>query len=509
MKRVPVIEMVGIGKSFPGVRANHDISFRVYPGEIHALLGENGAGKSTLMSILAGLYRPDSGYIKVKGKTVNFRSPRHALSAGIGMIYQHLRLVNNLTVAENIILGASQSPFLLKPDYIEKETRELSARFGLNVNPSARISYLSLGEQQRVEILKMLYRGCDVLIMDEPTTVLTPQEVKELFNTLRFMAEEGKAVVLITHKLHEVMEIADYVTVLRKGEVVGSDHIENLDEVTLTRMMVAREVVYQEVKRGTSPGENILEVLGLRVLGDQGHIALKDVDLNIRQGEILAIAGVAGNGQRELVEALSGLRPVEQGEIRLDGKNISHLSIRQRLKMGLHMIPEDRMGMGLVPNLNVMDNTILRNYLEDEFRRGPFINYRKVNTYSRDLVERYNVFLADVRHPINYLSGGNLQKLLLGREIDQNPRVLIASYPVRGLDVAAAETVYRIFLQEREKGTGILLVLEDLDDIFRLADRVGVMYDGEIKAVLDVATADIDQIGALMLGAQKSEGEHV
>lgn len=501
MKGIPVIEMVGIHKSFPGVKANHNIGFRVYPGEIHALLGENGAGKSTLMSVLAGLYRPDAGSIKVKGETLRLRSPKHALEAGIGMIYQHFRLVSKLTVAENIVLGA-KSGMRVNRQQMEHEVRALSEKYGLAVDPHARVGHLSLGEQQRVEILKMLYRGCEILIMDEPTTVLTPQEVKDLFKTLRLMADRGKGVVLITHKLNEVMEIADYVTVLRRGEVVGSDRIENLDEKTLTHMMVAREVIYQEVNRTSPAGKAVLEIRGLNVLGDQGHIAVDQANLEVHQGEIVAIAGVAGNGQRELVEAIAGLRGIRSGSLFLNGREITALSSRQRLEMGLNMVPEDRMGMGLVPNLTVMENAILRSYRHKAYRRGMFLDYRRIEAYARSLVERYQVFVSDIGHPVNYLSGGNLQKLLLGRELDMIPSVLVAAYPVRGLDVAAAQSVYELLLKEREKGTAVLLVLEDLDDIFRLADRVAVMYDGQIKAVLDVGEADIDTIGALMLGAR-------
>lgn len=501
MKRVPIIEMNGISKGFPGVIANEDISFRVYPGEIHALLGENGAGKSTLMSILAGLYRPDSGFIKVKGKAVRFRSPRNALECGIGMIYQHFRLIDKLSVAENIILGADDVNWKLNRKKIEEDTLELSSKFKLDVNPSVRVNQLSLGERQRVEILKMLYRGCDVLIMDEPTTVLTPQEVQELFKILRFMADQGKAVVMITHKLNEVMEIADYVTVLRKGRVVGDDRIVNLDEKTLTSMMVAREVIFNEIDRENETGEVVLEVSHLDVPGDQGHMAIHDLNLDIRNGEIVAIAGVAGNGQRELVEAIAGLRKASAGEIFLEGKQISTFDVKRRMRLGINMVPEDRLGMGLVPNLNVLDNVILRSYYKKEFTRGIFLDYKKIRSYTQKLVDEYNVFLSDVCHPINYLSGGNLQKILLGREIDQNPRVLIASYPVRGLDVGAADAVFNILMEERKKGTSILLVLEDLDDIFRLADRVAVMYEGQVKAILDVEKTDIDEIGALMLGA--------
>jgi len=502
LKRVPVIEMNGITKRFPGVTANDDISFRVYPGEIHALLGENGAGKSTLMSILAGLYRPDSGSIQVIDKPVKLGSPRRALEAGIGMIYQHFRLVNNFTAAENIVLGSKNKRLRLNKQQIEEETRELSRKFGLNVDPSARINQLSLGEQQRVEILKMLYRGCEILIMDEPTTVLTPSEVKELFQVLRAMSDQGKGVVLITHKLDEVMEIADYVTVLRRGKVVGDDRIENLNEMELTRMMVARDVVYSKVNRMNKPGDVILRVEDLFVEGDRGNTAIREVNLNLRSGEILAIAGVAGNGQKELAEALSGLRPVMSGSMDYEGEEIGSYNVRERMALGINMVPEDRMGMGLVPNLSVVDNSILRSYYKEDLCTGGFLNYKKIRSYTDELVDRYNISTADPRHPVNYLSGGNLQKLLLGREVDQGPRVLVASYPVRGLDVAAAEAVYALLLEEREKGTGILLVMEDLDDIFRIADRVAVMYEGSIRKILDVEKTSIDEIGVLMVGAE-------
>lgn len=501
MKRLPVIEMDGITKSFPGVVANKNIHFRVYPGEIHALLGENGAGKSTLMSILAGLYRPDSGFIKVKGEKLEFSSPRKALSAGIGMIYQHFRLVNNFTVAENVILGAGKSLKMNKKQ-MEKETLKFAGQFGFDINPSARIYQLSLGEQQKVEIIKMLYRGCDILIMDEPTTVLTPHEVNDLFNTLRVMASQGKAVVLITHKLHEVMEVADYVTVLRHGEVVGSTPIAEVDETMLAKMMVAKEVIFNEASHPLLKGDSILELCNASIFGDQGHLAVQDLNLDIKSGEIVAIAGVAGNGQRELIEAIAGLRKLHTGTISLDGKVINDLNIRQRLNLGISVVPEDRMGMGLVPNLDLLDNIILRTYYLEKYSDGIFIDYKSVRKLAEEMVEDYNIYLSDLNHPVNYMSGGNLQKLLIARELSQKPRVLVAAYPSRGLDIAAAESVYNILLQERDKGTGILLILEDLEDIFRYADRVAVMYAGGIQKILDADKTNIDEIGALMLGVE-------
>jgi len=502
LKAVPVIEMRDISKGFPGVLANDGISFRVYPGEIHALLGENGAGKSTLMSILAGLYRPDAGIIKVQGKTVKLDSPRKALGEGIGMIYQHFRLVNNFTVAENIVLGSPKIKAVINRTIIEKEAERISRSYGFQIDPQARVHQLSLGEQQRVEILKMLYRGCEVLIMDEPTTVLTPGEVRELFNILREMKKQGKSIVLITHKLNEVMEIADYVTVLRRGRVSGYDHIENLDEARLTEMMVARQVVYSQARRDKPAGDTILKADKLTIRGDRGNKAVDQVSFSLRRGEVLAIAGVAGNGQKELVEALAGLRGTVSGSIEYQGEEINHLQVRARNFRGINMVPEDRLGTGLVPNLNVMDNSILRSYYKAEFNRGIFLNYNRIRRYTEQLVDEYNVYLSDPRHPVNYLSGGNLQKLLLGREIDQAPQVLLAAYPVRGLDVAAAASVYDLLLRERDKGTGILLVLEDLDDIFRIADRVAVMYQGAISRILEVDNTCINEIGALMVGTR-------
>ena len=501
MPSTPLIEMNGITKVFPGVVANENISFQVQAGEIHALLGENGAGKSTLMSVLAGLYQPDAGTIKVKGQPVKFKSPRLALASGVGMIYQHFRLVDNFTVAENIILGTPGEAVRLKTRDIEQATASLSDKFGLNINPRARISYLSLGEQQRVEILKMLYRGCDILIMDEPTTVLSPQEVKDLFGMLRKMADQGKAVILITHKLSEVLEIADTVTVLRKGKVVGSEKTAQLDEKALTRMMVGRDLIYGQVERHKEPGELVLEVEKLQVVGDQGYIAVHDLDLSIRSGEIVGIAGVAGNGQRELVESIAGLRAMAGGQIRMTGQDISKRGVRERLARGINMVPEDRMGMGLVPNLTIMENAILRSYHKQDFSHGFVLDFKKIRAYTRRLVEDYNVSLANIQHPINYLSGGNLQKFLLGREISQEPRLLMASYPVRGLDVAATEAVFQLLLAEKEKGTAILLILEDLEEIFRLADRVAVMYAGTIKAIFDVEKTNVEEVGLLMLGA--------
>lgn len=505
MERQAVIEMININKSFPGVIANKNVSFKVFPGEIHALLGENGAGKSTLMSILAGLYKPDSGIIKIKDRVVRLSSPRIALENGIGMIYQHFRLVNKLTVAENIILGSKEDPIFYSKKDVEEKVLALSQKYGLDINPTTPVGFLSMGEKQRVEILKMLYRGCDILIMDEPTTVLTPQEVKYLFKILRNMAEQGKNLIIITHKLNEVMEIAESVTVLRNGEVIGSESIKNLDKKKLTQMMLSREVVYNKLYYRSKAGEEILQVQNLNVLGDQGYLALKNTSFNIHRGEIIAVAGVAGNGQRELVEAIAGVRSISSGKIVLNNKDITHEHVRDRIKHGISFIPEDRDEMGLVPSLNALENSILRNYFDSKLQKGFFINYKNMKMFTQEIIDEFNINISDQKNPVSYLSGGNLQKLLLGREIKRKPSLLIAAYPLKGLDIAAAEAIIALIIKEREKGTAILLVLEDLDDIFRLADRIAVMYDGKIKAVLKADSTDIEELGLIMLGAEVGE----
>ncbi|GFN22319.1 ABC transporter ATP-binding protein [Thermanaeromonas sp. C210] len=499
----PLVEMRGIRKVFPGVVANDDVNLTVRAGEIHALLGENGAGKSTLMSILTGLYRPDAGEIYIDGRKVNFRSPRDAIEAGIGMVHQHFRLVSPFTVTENVALGL-KGGLKLNLNRLAEEIAEVSRNYGLQVDPQARIWQLSVGEQQRVEIIKLLYRRARVLILDEPTAVLTPQEARDLYGTLKKMAAEGCAVIFITHKLQEVMEAADTITILRGGRTVATVRKEDTTEKELARMMVGRDVSWQRERPESSKGEIVLEIKGLKALNDKGLLALKGVDLSVAAGEILGIAGVAGNGQRELVEVIAGLRPCLEGAVTVAGKNLGQCDPCRVIQSGVGFVPEDRLGMGLVPNLGAVDNLLLKEYRHSRWGRV-LLNRKAARQWASQLVERFEVKMAGLDAPVKLMSGGNLQRLLLAREISGRPRLLLAVYPSRGLDIGATETVQRLLLEQRAAGTAILLISEDLEELFRLADRIAVMYEGEIMGVVPTAEANIEDIGLMMAGAKRME----
>lgn len=502
MKQEFLLEMKQITKKFPGVLANDKIDFSVKPGEIHMLLGENGSGKSTLMSILAGLYKPDSGEIYIKGKRVNFKSPRDAIDAGIGMVHQHFKLVETFTVAENIILGTGQK-FKLNMPLVESQITKISAKYGLMVDPAAKIWQLSVGEKQRVEILKMLYRGSELLVLDEPTAVLTPQESRDLFKNLRQMAEDGRGIVVITHKLQEVMEAADRVTVLRSGKAVATLDRKDITEQDLAWLMVGRDVVFQQKKSPQNFGVKVLELNQVEALNDNGRPALRGITLNVREGEIFGIAGVAGNGQRELAEVITGIRKCTSGSIYLNNKNITNLEPGEIIGQGVGYIPEDRLGTGLIPKLGAVENVMLKEY-KSAFSRGPLLDYKKAFSKTKSLISQFNIKLTDPSAPVSLLSGGNLQKLLLAREISLNPALLVAVYPVRGLDVGATEAVHRLLLEQRSKGTAILLISEDLDEIFKLSDRIGVLYEGQITGILKTEHADLEEIGLLMMGTKKT-----
>jgi ABC-type uncharacterized transport system ATPase subunit len=474
-----LVQMKGITKRFPGVIANEGVDFDLAPGEVHALLGENGAGKSTLMSILTGLYRPDEGSLAIQGRPVTFTAPRDAIAAGIGMVHQHFKLVGPLTVLENIILGEPGSLQLNRPAIAAKIT-EVSRAYGLKVDPSARVDTLSVGEQQRVEILRLLYRGAQVLILDEPTAVLTPQEAEALFATLRAMAEAGKGVIIITHKLHEVMAVADRCTVLRRGRLIGSVPTAATTPAQLTEMMVGRTVSLERQKEAQTPGAVALTVADLWVQGDRGTPAVRGATLTVRQGEILGIAGVAGNGQRELAEAIAGIRPIARGSVQHDGR--------------LAYIPEDRLGTGLVGNLDLAENAYLRAYKTSRMKdRWRFV---------ADLMQRFDVRAASAKTPIKLLSGGNQQKLLVGRELLTDPSVIIAAQPVRGLDVAATESVHNLLLKARSAGRAVLLISEDLDELIALSDRIAVLSEGRVMGVVEARPDLIPQIGLMMAGAE-------
>ena len=504
MASAPILQLEGITKRFPGVLANDHIDFDLEPGEVHALLGENGAGKTTLSNILTGLYRPDEGRIELYGEPVSFQSPRDALDAGICMVHQHFRLVEPFTVAENVVLGEGRR-VVLHPRAIEKRVAELGEQYGLDVSPKARIWQLSVGEQQRVEILKALYRDARILIMDEPTAVLTPQESDALFETLRAMADAGKTVVFISHKLHEVKAVAGRVTVLRAGRNVDTVDAAGATPRSLAALMVGREIEEQRplAEARQLSDVTLLEVEGVTVRGDRGEAAVKDVTFSIREGEVVGIAGVAGNGQRELAEALSGMRGLQAGSISVGGRRLRGGDSREAIRAGIAHVPEDRLGTGLAPGLSVTSNVVMKTYRSRSLSRGPLLALRRMREAALRIIKRYDVKTPGPGTPVRNLSGGNLQKLVLGREFEDNPLVLVVAQPTRGLDVGAIETVHAYLRDAAAKGVAVLLLSEDLDEIRALADRILVMYEGEIVGELRTETATVEEIGLLMAGGER------
>jgi simple sugar transport system ATP-binding protein len=501
----PALEAIGIVKRFPGVLANDHVDFQLLPGEIHALLGENGAGKSTLMNILAGLYRPDEGEVRLDGRVVSFGSPRDAIEAGLGMVHQHFTLVPSQTVTENILLGLKRPRFLLDARRSEAEVARLAAEFGLRIHPKAKVWQLSVGEQQRVEILKLLYRGARILIMDEPTAVLAPQEADDLFQTLKSMTAAGRSVVFISHKLNEVVAIADRVTVMRRGRVTAAGRsAEGVTKRDLARLMVGRDLFGLYERTPFKPGDVLLSATDVEAQGDRGLPALRGVSLDVRAGEIVGIAAVAGNGQTELAEVVTGLRPCA-GTIRIGKEIVSNRSPKHAIKAGVAHVPEDRTGVGSAPNLSVADNLIMKRFRDPPVSRGWFIDDGRTRTLAEALKEEYAIAAPSVDTRVRLLSGGNLQRLILAREIETEPSLMVAVQPTRGLDVGAIETVHRLLLERRDRGAGILLISEDLDEILALADRVDVMYEGRIVGSFDAEKADVHEIGLLMTGASADE----
>jgi ABC-type uncharacterized transport system ATPase subunit len=496
--------MRGITKRFPGVLANDGVDFEAAVGEVHALLGENGAGKSTLSNILTGLYQPDAGTIELWGEPTRFGAPRDALAAGIGMVHQHFRLVEPFTVAENVLLGDEHGPgssFALHPRAVEQEVAALAERYGLPVQPDARIWQLSVGEQQRVEILKALHRNARILILDEPTAVLTPQEVAALFPTLRQMAAEGRTVIFISHKLHEVMAVSDRVTVLRGGRSLGTLTTAETTPQALASLMVGREVATARREVAAHQiGDAVLQVEGLEAQGDRGQRALHDVSLELHAGEILAVAGVAGNGQRELAEAITGLRGRTAGTVRVAGHELRGGDPRDAIRHGVAHVPEDRLGTGVSPGLSIAQNGVLKSYREAPACRGPLLRLGTIRELAKRAIERYDVRAPGPDTPARLLSGGNLQKVVLAREFDGRPRVLVAASPTRGLDVGSIETVQGYLRQAAADGVGVLLISEDLDEILTLADRIAVLYEGRVMATVAAEGAKPDELGLLMAG---------
>ena len=507
MNEIAAVEMKQIRKEFPATLANDCVDFTAYKGEIHALLGENGAGKSTLMNILTGVLKPDRGTISIHGKQVSMRSPGDALNLGIGMIYQHFKLVKPFTVAENIVLGMDRVK-ILKTRELEKQVKELSEEYKIKINPSSAIWQLSIGEQQRVEILKILYRKADILILDEPTAVLTPDEVKELFGTLKNMAERGCTIIFITHKMNEVMEYADRITVLRDGRLVKAVKKEETTEAELAQLMVGREIsMGRRNTKNTTREEVVLKARDISVLNDKKLKAVEGLSFDLYAGEILGVAGVSGNGQKELMEALAGLRRLEGGQISINGKDCTNASVRQRIQMGEAFIPEDRYGFALVKTMTVTENASFKCYRNPSFCRHGVIHYKKLEEQAKRFIEDFHIKVGGTKSLVQSMSGGNAQKLILARETAEQPSVILASYPVRGLDIQATESIHKILVEEKHRGAGVLLVSEDLDEIFQLSDRVAVMYEGKFMGILPVEQVDLKQIGMAMAGAAYLGGE--
>jgi len=492
--------MRNITKTFPGVLANDAVTFTARKGEVHALLGENGAGKSTLMNILSGLYRPDQGEILINGAPVEFHSPRDAIQAGVGMVHQHFMLVSSQSVAENIILGLRHVSFILNTDEIERDVRRIGAQYGLPVDPNAKVWQLSVGEQQRVEIIKLLYRGAQILILDEPTAVLTPQETEGLFQTLREMTAAGKTIIFISHKLDEVLSIADRITVLRDGRSVATVDASDMTKRDLASLMVGRDVLFRLEKPAANLGEERLILSDVEALDDKGLSALRKLSLTVRSGEIVGIAGVAGNGQRELAETICGLRPTTGGTIRVATNPVTNAPPIIMIEAGVAYVPEDRSATGSAPNLSVAENLALKSYRKPGIGGRLFMNRRAMREQARRLIEQFDIATPTAETPTRLLSGGNLQKVILAREISQQPQITIAAYPTRGLDVGATENVRNILLKERNEGAAIVLISEDLDEIFALSDRIAVLYEGRITGIMPIEEANLEEIGLMMAG---------
>ena len=501
--------MLNITKEFPGIIANDDITLRLKRGEIHALLGENGAGKSTLMSVLFGLYRPEKGVIKKNGEVVDIKDPNDATALGIGMVHQHFKLIDVFSVLDNIILGAETTKlgFLQKKE-AKKQVMELSEKYGLKVDVNAKVEDITVGMQQRVEILKMLYRENEILIFDEPTAVLTPQEIDELMNIMLSFKEEGKSILFITHKLNEIMAVSDRVTVLRKGKCIGTVNTADVTKQELSTMMVGRPVQLEVVKEPAQPKEVVLSVENLTVPSKiHKNNAVKDVSFDVRAGEIVCIAGIDGNGQTELIQGITGLEPVKSGKITLCGENITHSSIKKRNKTGISHIPEDRHKHGLVLKNTLEENLVLQRFDEKRFQKMGFIKFGEVRKYADELIERFDVRSGQgAVTTAASMSGGNQQKAIIAREIDREKPLLIAVQPTRGLDVGAIEYIHSQLVSERDKGAAILLVSLELDEVLSLSDRILVMYEGEIVGEVDPKNTTPEELGLYMSGA-KRKGE--
>jgi general nucleoside transport system ATP-binding protein len=505
MQMKPYVDLKNITKRFPGVLALNSVNFNVMPGEIHALLGENGAGKTVLTNILSGRYTLDEGEIYIQGNKIDSTkwSARDALEEGIGMVYQDFMLVEEHTVLENIALADLSLPFIPNYNEIKKTIEDFGKKYQLDVDPEAKIWQLSVGEKQRVEIIKALMHGSKVLIMDEPTAALTPQEAEDLFKIVRRLAEEGTAIIFISHKLPEVFAICDRITVLRKGDQIGTVNISDTNERDLAKMMVGREVFLQTEKSEYKPGEPVLELNSISAISDRQVKALNNLSLTVRSGEIFGLAGVSGNGQKELAEVITGLRPIISGSIIVNGKDISDNTPRRAIKSGIGHIPDDRIGMGVVPDLGMPKSMVLKNYRDSRFSfKGIFLKKSAILKYTKDLIKKFNIKTSGLTSPVKLLSGGNLQKVIIAREISEAPCILVAVHPTQGLDVGAIEFVRDSLEKQRVSGGAILLISEDLEELMAVSDRIGVIYEGGIVDVMLTKDTSIEELGLQMTGGK-------
>lgn len=502
-----VVQMKQITKKFGNFTANDNVNLTVHKGEVHALLGENGAGKSTLMNILYGLYQPTSGEIYINEKKVEIDNPNVAIENGIGMVHQHFMLIPPFTVAENIILGMEPTGALGKIDMQKaiEDVKEISEKYGLYVDAMAKVEDITVGMQQRVEILKALYRGAEILILDEPTAVLTPQEIKELINIMRNLTEQGKSIIIITHKLKEIKEAADFCTIIRRGKYIDTVDVEKTTEDGLAAMMVGREVNFKVDKKEQNLGDVVFKVEDLVAKDNRGLDVLNKLSLEVRKGEILGIAGIDGNGQSELVEVLTGLRKAESGIVFINDKDITNKTPRQMFENGLYNIPEDRQKRGLVLDFTVAENMVLENYAKPEFSKGFRLTQENIKKFARDLIDKFDVRPADETLKARSLSGGNQQKIIIAREVTNDPDLLIATQPTRGLDVGAIEFVHKSLIEQRDKGKGVLLVSLELDEVMSVSDRIAVIYEGKIVGIVDSKDADENTLGLMMAGGTEDE----
>ena len=500
------VALEGITKRFPGVIANDSVDLELIEGEIHTLLGENGAGKSTLMNVLTGIYLPEAGTIRIWGEPVQLRSPKDAIDQGIGMVHQEFKLVQTHTVTENIVLGLGSGLSRVGEEEARDKVAELSKRYGMAVDPAAEVWQLSIGEQQRVEILKILYRGARILLLDEPTAVLTPQEAEDLFVTLRAMREQGHSIVFISHKLDEVMAVSDRVTVLRGGKNVGTVLVKDTNPQELSNLMVGREIRFEIFPRVDEQGESVLRVAGVSALNDRGLPALRDVSFEVAAGEILGFAGVAGNGQEELAQVVTGLRAVTSGTLTVAGRDMTHAKAGEFIASGVSYVPADRHGVAVVGDMSLTNNSVLRRYREKKFARGPFLDFSIAAAYAQRLIQEYNILTPGPDTPVRSLSGGNLQKAILAREMTTRHRLLVIMSATRGLDVGATEFVRQTLNAHRHEGAAIVLISEDLEELRSLSDRIAVLFHGEIMGIVAAGEVGIERLGLMMAGERLTEG---